>query len=519
MAFEDDDDDLTKAPQAAQSPEDAQDTAEEALEDEAQDYRMFATLQRKNISAQAIRKGEKDFESHGTRSQAGALEASRRAFEDVLSYTRVHKVERDYVRGWYFPERWAAAGSEGEEAERDGIDDEKKLKIAREKAAARRGIHARDRTVCSSFQHKSLGRNIKGQGTQVPGWDQVWFLPEEALFLIERGTMDLWWPTAPMDEIFLVQAPDETDAEFAARSLEKRREAEAEDEYTLGFPLSLQAAYSLLVGDEGERGKVTLRNLQVFSNLNRAGFSMSRVPPPESIPPPAPFQDPTAQPALWQRFFALLLPERDATPPPACGPLLRPGIYRSYETVFRQLALVTRHRPAACPPAHPSATADSPFRVQYLVWKPGATTWSKTKPTAPDYHMAIVDARETAVSEGEEGAALLASVPHAPPPAMPARGHVVHARLKHGHRNVLLAVVAHGVTNYIRVAEAAFGEELLYKNFDPGNRPRGGKRGGGGKFSRGGGRSGSRGGRGGGAEGGSGRGRGGGRGGRGGRGG
>lgn len=502
MAFDDDDDDVTKTPKATQSTEDAQETAEEALEDEAQDYRMFAALQRKNISSQAIRKGEKDFESHGTRSQASALEASRRAFEDVLGYTRLHRADRDYVRGWYFPERWAAAGEEGEEAERDGVDDEKQLKIAREKAAGRSEIHARDRTVCSSFQHRSLGRNIKGQGTQVPGWDKVWFLPEEALFLIERGTMDLWWPTASIDEIFPVKAPGETDAEFVARGPERR---EAEDEYALGVPLSLQAAYSLLVGGEGERGKVTLRNLQVFSNLNRAGFSMSRVAPPESIPPPAPFEDQTSQPPLWQRLLALLLPNGGPARPPACGPLVRPGLYRSYDPIYRQLALIPRHRPAARPPAHPSATAGSHLRVQYLVWKPGAAAWSKTRPPAPDYHLAVVDARETAVPEGEELAALLASVPHAPPPPAPARGHVVHARLKHGHRSVLVAVVDHGVTNYMRFAEGAFGEELLYKNFDLGNRPRGGKRGGG-KFSRGG-RGGSAGGRG----------RGGGRGGRGGR--
>lgn len=513
MAF-DDDDDVTKAPQAAQSPEDAQETAEEALEDEAQDYRMFASLQRKNVSAQAIRKGEKDFESHGTRSQAGALEASRRAFEDVLGYTRVHRADRDYVRGWYFPERWESAGREFEEADREGVDDEKQLKIAREKAAERTEMHARDRTVCSSFQHRSLGRNIKGQGTQVAGWDKVWFLPEEALFLIERGTMDLWWPTVAIDEIFPVRRPGETDAEFEARSPEAR---EAADEYALGVPLSLQAAYALLVGYEGERGKVTLRDLQVFSNLNRAGFSMSRVPPPESIPPSPAFEDESSQQfSLWQRLLTLLLP-RPASPPP-CGPLVRPGLYRSYDPIYRQLALLPRHRPTAHPPAHPSATASSPFHIRYLVWKPGAAAWSKTRPPAPDYRLAIVDAHETSVPEGEELAALLASAPHDPPPATPARGHVVHARLKHGHRNVLVAVVDHGVTNYMRFGEGAFGEELLYKNFDPENRKsRGGKRGGG-KFSRGGKGGGPRGGQRGGGAGGRG-GRGGAAGGRGGRGG
>lgn len=520
MAF-DDDDDVTKAPEAAQTPEVAQETAEEALEDEAQDYRGFAALQRKNISAQAIRKGEKDFESHGTRSQADALEASRRAFEDVLGYTRVHRADRDYVRGWYFPDRWATAGEEDKEEEEGeraaerrrslGVEeDEKRRKIAREKAAERRELHARDRTVCSSLQHRSLGRNIKGQGTQAPGWDKVWFLPEEALFLMERGTMDLWWPTAPIDDIFPVRRPGETDAEFAARGAERR---EAEDEYALGVPLSLQAAYALLVGGEGERGKVTLRNLQVFSNLHRAGFSMARVPPPDSIPPPPPPPPSDAlaaaqqqQQPLWQRLLALLLPSSAGAPrgpPPAYGPLVRPGLYRSYDAVYRQLALVPRHRPAAHAPAHPSATAASPFRVRYHLWKPGAADWSKTRPPPPDYHLAVVDAHETAVPSGAEVAALLASAPHAPPPTAPARGHVVHARLKHGHRHVLVAVVDHGVINYMRLAEAAFGDEVLYRNFDPENRPQGGKRGG--KFGGGRGGRGGRG-RGGGAGAGAGRG-------------
>ncbi|KAF3765464.1 hypothetical protein M406DRAFT_60185 [Cryphonectria parasitica EP155] len=414
MTF-DDDDDLNKQPPAPQNPEQAQDTADEALEDEAQDFAQFASLQRKSISAQAIRKGEKDFESHGTRSQASALETSRRAMEDVLSYTRLHNPGKDWVRGWYFPERRYMLGT---------------------------------------------GWKIRGQGTQVPGWDQVWLLPEEALFLIERGTLDLWWPTASMAEIFSV------------------RDLEEEDEYALGYPLSLQAAYALLVGEEGERGKVTLRNLQVFSNLNRAGFNVIRVPPPDTIPhsTTVPTVDEPAQ-SLWQRLLSLLFPEREPAYP-AYGPLVRPGLYRSYAPIYKQLALIPRHRPTPHPPAHPSATQDSPFRVQYHIWRPGTPGWSKTKPpTPPDYHLAIVDAHDTYVPTGEEVTALLDSVPYAPPPER-MKGHVVHQRLKHGHRHLLVAVVDHGVTNYLRIAEGAFGQEPLYPNFDSARGPRGGKRGG-----------------------------------------
>lgn len=493
MAF-DDDDDVTKQLPITQTPEQAQETAEEALEDQAQDFAHFASLQRKNISAQAIRKGEKDFESYGTRSQASALEMSRRAMEDVLSYTRLHNPGKDWVRGWYFPDRWATVGEEGKEAIRNGIQDEKALKIAREKAAERREIHAGDRVVCVGLEHRTLGRRIRGQGTQVAGWDQVWLLPEEALFLLERGTMDLWWPTASMDEVFSTKG--ETGPETAASMEDKADSDEDTDEYALGFPLSLQAAYALLVGDEGQRGKVTLRNLQVFSNLNRAGFNVLRVPPPDSVvlSTPSSEGEPTAT-SLWQQLSTLLFSEREPVHP-AYGPLVQPGLYRSYASIYKRLAVVPRHKPTGHAAAHPSLTSDSPFRVQYHVWKPGTPNWSKTKPpTPPDYYLAVVDAQNTSVPTGEEIAALLDSVPYAPPPEQ-TKAQSVHQRLKHGHRNVLLAVVDHGLVNFMRIAEGAFGEELLYNNFDSARGPRGGKRGG--KGGRGGGRGGrGRGGRGG----------------------
>ncbi|KAL1883899.1 tRNA-splicing endonuclease subunit sen54 [Diaporthe australafricana] len=472
MAFDDDDDVSTQRP--AESPEDVQATVEEALEDETQDFRHFTALQRKkNISVSAIRKGEKDFESHGTKSQASALEKSRQAMEEVLGYTRVHS-SKDWMRAWYFPDRW--------------IEDEvfEGNKVKTEKVAAeRRDLHAQDRVVCVGFEHKSLGRKIRGQGNNKPGWDQVWLLPEEALFLIERGGLDLWWPTATMDEIFTIGS----EGKGAGAVLE----VEDEDDYALGFPLSLQAAYALLVGKEGERGKISLRNLQVYSNLNRAGFNLIRVPPPATSEAIAEAQQP-----LWQRLFALLFPDHEPNRP-GYGPLVSPGLYRSYGSIYKQIGLGPRYKPTAHAPSHPSKTQHSPFRVQFHVWKPSVQNWSKTKPPPPDYYMAVVDAHETSVPTSEEASALLDSVPYAPPPPAQRQGQapfLMHRRLKHGHRNVLVAVNDHGVINYMRFGEGAFGEELLYKQYDVRAAPRGGKRGGGRGRGRGG-RGGGRGGRGG----------------------
>ncbi|KAI3393500.1 hypothetical protein diail_4221 [Diaporthe ilicicola] len=477
MAFDDDDDISTQRP--AESPEDAQATVEEALEDEAQDFRHFTALQRKkNISVSAIRKGEKDFESHGTKSQASALEKSRQAMEEVLGYTRVHN-SKDWMRAWYFPDRWLE----------DEVFEGNKVKTEKV-AAERKDLLARDRVVCVGFEHKTLGRKIRGQGNNKPGWDQVWLLPEEALFLIERGGLDLWWPTATLEAVF----PVGTESRGAGAVLK----IEEEDEYALGFPLSLQAAYALLVGKEGERGKTSLRNLQVYSNLNRAGFNVIRVPPPNSDQTTT--RTDTEQ-ALWQRLFSLLFPDREPNHP-AYGPLVRPGLYRSYNSIYKQIAVVPRYKPTAHAPSPSSETQHSPFRVQFHVWKPSVQNWSKTKPPPPDYYMAVVDAHDTSVPTAEEVSALLDSVPYSPLPQQQQQRQgqapfMMHRRLKHGHRNVLVAVNDHGVINYMRFGEGAFGEELLYEQYDVRAAPRGGKRSGGGRGRGGRGAGRGRGGRGG----------------------
>jgi tRNA-splicing endonuclease subunit Sen54 len=59
--------------------------------------------------------------------------------------------------------------------------------------------------------------------------------------------------------------------------------------------------------------------------------------------------------------------------------------------------------------------------------------------------------------------ALLESTPLDPP-----RGEkmdrMMYMRLRHGYRNVVMAVVDQGVVSYLRVADSAFGKEKLYEN-------------------------------------------------------
>lgn len=87
---------------------------------------------------------------------------------------------------------------------------------------------------------KSIGRADR--------WNRVWLLPEEALYLLERGSLDIRWP---VDE-------------------EERGEMEDEE----GIPMSLQAAYACFMGRAG----LTMERFSVYTGLRRLGYTVIRAP-------------------------------------------------------------------------------------------------------------------------------------------------------------------------------------------------------------------------------------------------
>ncbi|KAI1809003.1 hypothetical protein GGS20DRAFT_488036 [Poronia punctata] len=451
MAF--DDEDLIPTSIATTGDDAATDT-EEGEGDKAQDFRLFASLatpgKRSQAAGKAIRRGEKDFESHGTRAQEGVLEASRAAMHDVLSYTRQHQPQ-GVMRGWYFPDRWADMPVETEQGERCAND-----RMARDRGSGR-GLFARDRVVGlesdKSTMLSSMGRVVTSAEKSSPGWLKTWLLPEEALFLIERGTLDIWWPVRGIEHIF--PADDSGGASSPG--------TENAEPWELGIPLSLQAAYALFIGRDGERGKVSLEKYQVYANLRRTGYKVLRATALSSLSPPQPTQ------TLWQWLFSII---REVPSLPALqhgnvsyGPLVRPSLYRSYIPVFEQLALVQRHKPAPFVASSMPEPQD-PFKIHFHVWK-SMSAFSKARPQPPDFQIAVVDARESHVPTLEQLDALLVSTPWDPPPRNDegkTGAGFVYKRLKHGWRKAILAVVDRGLISYMRFGEMAFAEELLYCN-------------------------------------------------------
>ncbi|KFA47437.1 hypothetical protein S40293_05357 [Stachybotrys chartarum IBT 40293] len=422
MSFEDDDDDLKVVAQPASAAEGEGPTAiEDAQDDEMPDFKLFASMFAKKKSvAKNIRKGEKDFESHGTRAQENTLESSRQAMEDVLSFTRVHRKDV-WTRGWYFPE-WLSEESVGSQQHMQLLQ-------------GRVVIMEHER---GGWQ-KDIGQVMPGKRDR-PGAGRLWLLPEEALWLVERGTLDLWWPSRDLEELLPA---------MRSEAIEKDRLGFGPDDYDVGLPMSLESAYATLIGEENEPGKISLPKYQTYTHLKRAGFHVLRATPATPLR-----NDTPSTFATLQQWLISLVSWENAPRPQPYGPLVTPGLYRAYKPIYERLAILPRHKPLVIPPA--DHVPQDPFRVIFHVWKSGGLPFSKSNPGPPDFRVAVAEADGSFLPTLTEVEALLESTPYDPPVKEAWRGPGrMYQRLRHGHRNVVVAVVDRGLVNFMRFGEGA----------------------------------------------------------------
>ena len=300
--------------------------------------------------------------------------------------------------------------------------------------------------------------------------------------MVERGNLDLWWPSrSSYTGVF-----GERDGEIQV--------SEVGDGMDEGTPMSLQAAYAMLIGQDGERGKISLERYTVYANLKRTGYVVLRAPDsdPAVRDPRHSFEtDPEQSPSLFTQIFGRFF-AREEIKHPAYGPLVKHGMYRSYKSIYHQIAVIPRHNPSPMPN---ESKSEYPYRIVYELWKPTRIpTFAKSNPGIPDFRVAITDSRSNCLPTLTQFISLLESTPWDPPKAEWKGPAKTYHRLKHGWRNVVLAVVDRGIISYLRVGEAAFAEEKMYDRFDRngqgtkrggGSRGRGGGRGGGGERGRG----------------------------------
>lgn len=213
---------------------------------------------------------------------------------NALSFPRLHHPKHRVI-GFYAPDGPAPPAS----ADEKGSNDLKQKGV---------GVPA-ESCVCVP---NPRGQYFKSMG-QADRWNRMWLLPEEALYLIERGSLDIRWPDS------------------ATGSTGK-----GESEEDLGIPMSLQAAYACFVGTGG----LTLERYSVFTGLRRLGYTVIRAPgwdderEDEQDTVDTEVQHPQQQGLgltnIFGRFLQWLYSYNSSTRLTTTGPVIGLGIHRSY---------------------------------------------------------------------------------------------------------------------------------------------------------------------------------------------
>ncbi|BFZ55763.1 tRNA-splicing endonuclease subunit sen54 [Savitreella phatthalungensis] len=337
---------------------------------DAPDYRLIAALKK---DASLPSRGEKDFEPDGTNKQSKVLEASREAMFEALSFERELSA-KNYCKAEWFPDSGRA----------------------RVPPSYNRGI-----------AFKSMGRADRENA--------VWLNAEEALFLVDRGSMELT--------------------------------------YEGGLPLSVQAAYVECLAH------VPLHHYAVYAYLRRAGFQIIRAGPKDthwkdSLP---------IQPSIVQRIAQIIWQTPGTTSQPtrvarSSDRIHRDTVYRSFADVYRRLSYVRTEV------QHPVACGGDEIGIVFHVWRPGAH-FKKSDPGTPDFHVAIVDAVTQGIPTLSQFEALMDWLKD--DPKYESRQH--GGKLKVGKRHCVLAVYDAGIISFLQVGEACFGELPLYMEQGWGN--------------------------------------------------
>jgi tRNA-splicing endonuclease subunit Sen54 len=441
-----------------------------AEDDSAPDFRFLlspsiATATSSSASHQKLpTRGAKDFDLHGTRLQQSVLEASRQAMHDVLREERVHA--RGTVERAVWDEEkkgvWCLGDGLGKltmgvgvvRVRREAVDDDDNDddEDDGEKKVGDGGIGG-DEIEKTKDDEKRLNQKKKKKRK---GLSSLFLLPEEALWLLDRGSLDLRWPAGP-----------------------------GEDEFG-GSPMSLQAAHAMLIGKEGDGG-LTLEKFTVYQYLKRAGYVVMRAETNWQNVPEASDLELSEQKTgniIWSFWRSLTWggsreeSEESKQQRQRAGPLVKPGLYRDYgksqilggrlcsltvlsDSIYRLVTMIPYHSPLktqSLKPPSSDLTENYPD-ITYHVYKP-STNFKKTKPGSPDFYISVINVRQTVIPTEPELEHLLRQTPFHP---WQASNSNVYQKAKVGIRNVILAVVDQGIISFINVSDAAFGLNALWQ--------------------------------------------------------
>ncbi|KAI0667674.1 tRNA-splicing endonuclease subunit sen54 N-term-domain-containing protein [Trametes maxima] len=366
-------DDTLEMPSAAPKPTDVPQEREEdenssGDEDQGPDWTKIPGL---NAARPVIpKRGEKDFEPNahgGSGLQRHVLDRSRSAMLEALKGTRTisHKSVSHAI--WY-------------------------PQLSRAHVTVARGIHF------TTMGHSTTRLPVNNEDVKKMQ-KRLELLPEEALYLVERGAMYCWKPT----NIPLPHTQHFDDME--------------------GVPMTVQQVYTEVMSTED----LTFEKYQVYAYLKRLGYVVTRARPPSSdypIPPPfaaAARKSTTfvqkvcnAVASTLARLARVFYANFDWWQPIRCGGWLHPvtnnvSLFKSLRSLFsgHTTPLRVKHNPETPP---------SPYQIFFHLYKP-CTPFKKTAPPPPDFSVVVVNARTSPMPTISELTALFGELPVLPPPA------------------------------------------------------------------------------------------------------
>lgn len=363
------------------------------MSDELQDWRFLKGSDKSNFSVP--KRGEKDFEPDGTQNQKTILSQSREAMYMALDCSRSHAAKNHIRSTWY-------------------------AEVGMALVDVPRGPH---------FQ--TIGR-ADSQG-------RVWLSPEETVYLVERGSMECWWPQ--------------------------------------GAPMSLQAVYACCISSHGD-----LENQLVYSYLKKVGFIVHR----HSF-----FVEPAIESetrnsinsinsislniyvqlglrkVLDSLEWLFLYPQTynqfwKPWKRPTMKTLLTKILYRNYNSVFDDLQIIPCYNPTKLDisvEVEQEENSSEPLSIMYNVWKP-TDRFKKSNPGPADFQIVVLSARQTTMPTLAQIAQLFKDIPL----DLKVESQSQIQRLKNGWKSIIIAVVDSGVVNFVRVSDVAFGRERIYSD-------------------------------------------------------
>ncbi|OSC97513.1 hypothetical protein PYCCODRAFT_1419435 [Trametes coccinea BRFM310] len=367
-------DDNLELPTSALNPAAAKEREEEEEqssgdEDQGPDWTKIPGL---NVARPVIpKRGEKDFEpiaQGGSGLQRHVLDRSRSAMIEALRASRTISYKAVSHATWY-------------------------PQLSRAHVTVARGIHF------STMGHSAARPSPDAENVKKVQ-KRLELLPEEALYLVERGAMYCWKPTdVPLPKTELLDDME-------------------------GVPMTVQQAFAEMIGTED----LTLEKYQVYAYLKRLGYVVTRAKPPSpDYPVPSPLTTQSgsttsilsrlysAVSSLMARLARIFSSGMDWWHPVRCSRWLHRNLSNS--SLFKSLRFlpsghnVPLHIKSRDPEAPPS-----PYRIFYHLYKP-STPFKKTAPPPPDFSVVVVNARTSPMPTISELTELFGELPELPPPA------------------------------------------------------------------------------------------------------